>query len=276
MKELNFKRMAPDMSFTDKVKLLFADWTLRKETRGEERIITLQEEKSMIDDIRKRNQIDDYNRLIDLYNMSNFLVLDIQTAMLSFKLSIEKAHGLALAIILHGQSIDQLESLFFTISTNANASLKDLEEKIKTNTWHGLLSLFQPQDEDETLDTREPNHHIQMLFEKVVMANKVLRKKLYSLEYIVEKAQIDFLGKEHQELIAEVQEQIKYVEDLDGFLSILTIYKKHYDLGLIQKENLTHPIFIELILDHKKALQLTDQERSEAEAEIDQYIDEHN
>lgn len=264
------------MSFTDKVKLLFADWNLRKETHGEQNLITLQEEKAITEDMRKRHEIDQYNQLIDLYNMSNFLMIDIQTAILCLKLSIEKAHGLALAIILHGQSIDQLESLFFTISSSERTSRRDLEETIKTNTWHGLLSLFQPHDEEKALDTREPNHHIQMLFEKLVRSNKVLRKKLYSLEYIVEKAQIDFLNKDHQELIVESKEQLKYVEDLDGFLSILTVYKKHYELGLIQKENFAHPIFLELIVDHKNVLPLTDQEKNEVELEIDQYIADHN
>ncbi|MCX6734513.1 MAG: hypothetical protein NTZ25_01220 [Candidatus Peregrinibacteria bacterium] len=276
MKDFNFKKMAPDMSFQDKVKLLFADWNLRKGTHGKERLITLQEEKAMIDDIQKKNQIDAYNRLVDLYNMSNFLVLDIQTSILSLKLSMEKIRAQALAIVLHGQSIDQLETLIFTISDSQTKSIKELEKKIKTNTWNGLLSLFQPQDGPESLETREPNHNIQMLFERLVKSTKALLRNLYSSAYIIEKSQIDFLRMEQQELILEAKEQIRYVEELDGLLGILTIYKKHYELGLMRKENFTRPIFLEMMLDYKKVFQLTDEEKSEVEAEIDKYIDEHN
>lgn len=264
------------MSFQDKVKLLFADWNLRKGTHGKERLITLQEEKAMIDDIQKKNQIDAYNRLVDLYNMSNFLVLDIQTSILSLKLSMEKIRAQALAIVLHGQSIDQLETLIFTISDSQTKSIKELEKKIKTNTWNGLLSLFQPQDGPESLETREPNHNIQMLFERLVKSTKALLRNLYSSAYIIEKSQIDFLRMEQQELILEAKEQIRYVEELDGLLGILTIYKKHYELGLMRKENFTRPIFLEMMLDYKKVFQLTDEEKSEVEAEIDKYIDEHN
>jgi hypothetical protein len=275
MKDLNFKRMASDMSLKDKAKIIFASWNHEKESENKERLITVQEEEAMIRDIRKKDQIDEYNRLIDLYNMSIFAVFGISAASLQLKLAITKTQTLALAMFLHGETNDQLETLLCIVCEADRKSLIE-EKKLKINTFNELLDYFQPEDELQSLNTREPNHHIQMIFERLVQTYKVLRQKLCGLDYILGKAEMDFLGEVHKAVLQEAQEQLKYVEDLDGLLNILTIYKKALELDLMRKDNFHKPSFLELLQDHKKVLQLSDKEKGEAEEEIEKYIAAHN
>ncbi len=272
MKDLNFKKMATDMSFHDKAKIIFADWNHRRETHGKERIISVQEEDAMVEDIRKNNQIGQLNLLTDLYNMSNMLALDMQGEILGLRLAKMNVHWLVLAIHLNGRANNRIEELLSMVCARDTKKIRDLKEKMKKNYFEDSLSFLH----DDQAKVSEPNLRLQEFLKSLIVAHKTLRKLLYSLDYLLDKAGIDFLSKEAKALSQEAQNEIKYVEDLEGLLHVVIVYKKYLDLGLMQKDNFHFPIVLELIKDHKKVLELTDEEKQEEKRQIDQYISRQN
>ena len=265
------------MRFHDKAQSIFADWNLRKETEGKESVISVQEEEAMVEDMRKKKQIKQFNQLISFYNMSNMLAIDIQGGIVSLKLAIANVHWFVFAIYLNGQSHDQIEELLSLMNARNIKKIEDLKGKIKKTKFDGFLSLLNNKDDElEENGLNEPNLHLQAFFENLIRTNKGLRKTLHMLDYILNKAGIDFLSKEAKELMQEAEEQIRYVEDLEGFLSVLKVYRKYLELGLIRKDNLHKPSFLELILGHKKALELTNEEKEESEEQLNRYIAKQN
>jgi len=280
MKTLNIKKMVKDMSFKDKAKILIANENHKYDSQYKDHLITSGEEDIIVKECREKGQITELNRLIRLFNLTTLAIGDVMTASLQLELTITRVNMYVYSIYIYGQIKDSFDRISSSIKSKKNKEITEvahiLEEQAKE--YSDKYSFFYPSEDKIDLDdsaekekcfkVREPDKLLQKLFVKVLNAYKHLKKTLYIIEFLSIKGDMNFVSKKDEMFLEKAKELLKIVEDLDEFLCILKVYQVFVEEGLIKDKDYVEPCFIDLLVDYKKALELTDEERLEMEEKV--------
>lgn len=304
-KKLDIKKLAKDMSLQDKAKILFADRNKRAETSGLEKLLTPEEEDAIIKDAREHNQIDEINRLDELYKIANLLLLDIQTQYLNFAIAETKVVGFLGTIASTTLTDDIINKLVYDLvkdEKKREKTLKELKEKYFYNKGvFGHFGIFTPAFSDDP-KKRVPNIHLQRTIIEAVERIKKFKEVRYQLDYVVDEvAGIDFLSDKQREDLKEYEKKLKNFTLLDNEFKILQIYKDFAEKKLFRTEvkepseikefikketrktGLEHftagdllKMFLEAVKDINKAVELTAEDKKKAREQIDGILNRRN
>jgi len=290
---LNIKTLAKGMRVEDKAKLLFADRNKRGETSGKEGLLTPDEEKAIIDDAQDLHQITELNRLNKLFNMSSFLMLDIQTAYLHFKLAEGRLLNMLTGMILVGEGSDALGNAIYDLSSNGysqeqledekfqvevDKKAEEFRKKYKRNGLTEIYDYFDPSVGDGSyFDTKtevlsQPNPLLQRAFMMVIQEIKKFRKQIYNIEYIETKARIDLLSERDKRTLESFTNEIDDFVNLKDHLGLIKMFADFADKGMLKRDGLSEPKFLEAIKNMSKATRLSKKAKIKAESEIEEVI----
>lgn len=292
-KNLNIKTLAKGMRVEDKAKLLFADRNKRAETKGKEGLLTPDEEKALVEDAQNLHQINELNKLNRLYNTASFLILDIQTAYLNFKLAEGKLLTILTGMILVGEANDTLENVMCELTTQgySKEQLEDKQfqdevenkaqeylKKYRSNGLTKIYDYFEPglrnsnyfSTKSEMLS--EPNLILQKIFMSVIAEVRRFKKQVYYCDYVEAKAKIPLLSERDRYTVESFTQDVNSFVNLDGHLSLIQMYADFADKGMLKSEGLTEPKFIETIKNMNKATRLGRKARTRAEIELEEVI----
>lgn len=279
------------MRVEDKARLIFADRNKRGDTNGREGLLTPDEEKALIEDAQELRQISELNRLNRLYNISVFMMLDIQTAYLNFRLAEGRLLTILTAMILVGEGSDAFNWVIYDFVTQGykNGQLEDekIQEEIdkktrelrkKYKTTDGLSKIydyFEPSLRDSSYFSTDddvmsqPNPLLQKALMQVVREIKAFNKQLYQREYVEAKAGMEFTSEKDKTKIDIFTNEMNELTNLEGCWGLIRMYAEFADKRLIRTKNLAEPKFLKTVKDMEKATRLTEKEKVTAQEEVD-------
>lgn len=270
------KTMVQNMSFQQRAKLLFADRNLQGDSKGKDRLLGVLEEQLIIDECQRKGEINELNRLNDIFNLISLAVVDVHIATTILDHKMERICMTGMSIFLQSRWSDITDELLWDISTKDKKIADKAEKLIKKKLGEAIpkmFSMFSPREDDEGGEIDEPNIYIQKMFLSALKAFHDLKRCLYYLEYLKEKAGgMDLISEKDKATLAQADNELGDFEELDGFLKILNIYKIYLDEELINAQNLKHPDFAKLLIDFEESLKLTDEDKKEARNFIDQKL----
>jgi hypothetical protein len=274
--KLDLKKLSKEMSLKDKAKILFADHNKRVETAGMERLLTPQEEKAIVEDARTKNQVGELNRLTELFNLSGLILLDVQTAYLQFLLKRSHLEQVITGIMITNEVDDTLNSLFYDLKTlevsldgEKEKSYLELKNKYLNSKIYSQYGYFTIDPETKR---RQPNKLLQIAFMRLVERVRDFRRMIYTLNYIIQLAEIDFLADEKKKSLTDFETEVDDFYNLEGLLNVLRSYRNFADKNLMETGNLKEPGFIEAIRDPEKASELTDDDKAKAEEQVHEIL----
>jgi len=259
-KNLNIKPLVKGMRVEDKAKLLFADRNKRADTGGKEGLLTPDEEKALIGDAQDLHQINELNRLNRFFNISAFMILDIQTAYLNFRLAESRLLTVLTGLILVGEANDAFNWVIYDLASQdyneaqmddkkfqkeVDEKAKELRKKYKGRELSKIYDYFEPTLRgDSYFSTQtdiksEPNPLLQKAYMQVVNEVKVFNRQIYQREYVEAKAGMELMS----------------------------------DNDKIKIDSYT---FLKTIRGIEKATRLKDKEKADAEEEIEKAINKQN
>lgn len=288
MKNLNIKTLSKGMRVEDKAKLLFSNRNKMAETEGKERLLTADEEEAIIKDAQSLNQITELNRLNRLYNLATYILLDIQTAYLHFKIVEQKLIAVITGITLTGELHDSIDHLIYETVSKEFEDGKEVDEKASElrkkhmhKTLSSLYDYFEPAHRDKSYFTTdddsnsEPNRLLQQTVMQAVDGVKKFKTQVYTYKRVEKKAGIELLGDRERKMIKEFRDEMDTFIKLEDFYSIISIYPEFAEKGLLRTSNLHEPKFIASISDMKKATRLSKKHKKKLEKELDELIIKH-
>jgi len=295
-RNLNIKTLARGMRVEDKAKLLFADRNKKAETQGKERLLAPDEEEALIRDAQDLHQINELNRLNKLFNMATFMMLDIQTAYLHFKLAEGRLLTILTGMILVGEASDSLGQAIYDLSTEGysdeqledkkfqeevDKKAEEFNKKYKKTGLTKIYDYFEPSLREGYFSTKsgklsQPNPHMQKAFMMVVAEIKRFRKQIYSSEYVEASAKIPLLSDKDRETIKNFTEEVESFMNLEGHLGLIQMYADFAAKGMLRSDNLSEPKFLMAVKNMEKATRLGKQTKASAEADIEDVLQKHN
>lgn len=290
-KQLNIKGLAKGMRVEDKAMLIFADRNKRGETSGREGLLTPDEEKALIEDAQDLHQINELNRLNRLYNFSVFMMLDIQTAYLNFRLAEGRLLTILTAMILVGEGSDAFNWAIYDLASQGykdgeledkklqeeiDKKAKELRKKYKaTDGLSKIYDYFEPSLRDSGYFSTgddvmsQPNPLLQQALMQVVAEIKAFNKQIYQREYVEVKAGMGLMSERDKTKIDSYSNEINEFTSLEGCWGLIRMYPEFADKRLIRTEDLAEPKFLETVKDMGKATKLSEKEKEKAQLEID-------
>lgn len=278
------------MRVEDKAKLLFADRNKRAETKGKEGLLTPDEEKALIEDAQDLHQITELNRLNKLFNIASFLVLDIQTAYLHFRLVEGRLLTIITGMILVGEADDVLGHALYDLASQGYSKEQLEDNKIqdevdqKAESYRkkykkdGLTKLYSHfelplvEDATKTEMLSQPSPILQRAFMMVIAEIRRFRKQVYTIEYVVAKAGIELLSETEKQTIENLSEEINKFVNLEGHLGLIQMFVDFVDNGMLSGTNLNEHKFIDSVRDMQKATRLRNKAKRNAKEEIEKVI----
>ncbi|MBT4937042.1 hypothetical protein HON22_03920 [Candidatus Peregrinibacteria bacterium] len=267
MKKLNLTKMYKEMDSKDKARILFAHNNLVFSSKGQEKLLTTAEEREIIIDAQNKGQVDELNRLTQIYNLCNFIVINIETLILNLELSIESINKYVLYVYKQDEMHDKLRG-FLHMARNEDSKtnstlIKEFEKEIKNiNREPSFFQPFKPQSKDKK---RVPNVRLQEMFVYVFKAYKKLMQALYSVDFLNKQNDFDFISDKDKEVIDKAKKASEEFSQLDGCLVILKLYQRYAEYKLIKKEAIEEAEFSDLVFNFNTTIELTDEEKSEME-----------
>lgn len=292
-KNLNIKPLVKGMRVEDKAKLIFADRNKRSETSGREGLLTPDEEKALVEDAQNLHQINELNRLNRLFNISAFVMLDIQTAYLNFRLAEGRLLNVLTGLILVGEANDAFDWVIYDLVSQeykgeqlddkkfqkeVDEKARELRKKYKGRELSKIYDYFEPTlrgdsyFSTQTNTTSEPNPLLQKTFMQTVGEIKAFNRQIYQHEYIETKAGMELMSDRDKIKITSFANEISEFVSLDGHLALIKMYAEFAGKCLLRTKNLTEPEFLKTIRDMGKATRLKDKEKEEAENEIENAV----
>jgi len=277
MTNFDLKKLAKGMNLRDKMKLLFEDSNKQAETNGKEFILTPQERDSIIADARRNDQIRELRKVNELYYLSNLIVIDLDIVYLTLLLSITSLEKQLMGIMLKGATEDIVHEMIYDMTKGNNDKTKNYEEKSEELRKKYKIDdvLFKGFDffelSSETENNLFPNTHLESLFMQAFKHAKKIKKKLFEIEYVLQKSPIDFSPKYNKDLITNSKELLNLFINLDQTLRPFRIYKD-YGKAFIDLAKLKDPLFLDTVNNLPNKIELTDPEKKELMDDIDKHI----
>jgi len=284
------------MRVEDKAKLLFADRNKKAETQGKERLLTPDEEEALIKDAQDLHQISELNRLNKLFNMASFIMLDIQTAYLHFRLAEGRLLTMLTGMILVGEASDALSQAIYQLSTDGyteeqledkkyqkevDKKAEEYNKKYKKNGLTKIYDYFEPSLREGYFSTKtgmlsQPNPLMQRAFMMVIAEVKRFKKQVYSSQYVETKARIPLLSDKDRETIRNFTEEVNNFVNLDSYLGLIQMYADFADKGMLRSDNLSEPKFLTAVKNMKKATKLGKKARVIVEVDIEEAMNKYH
>ena len=279
MTTLNLQKLSKGMNLNDKMKLLFEDTNHTAESQGNETLLTPQERDSIIEDARRNGELREIRRVNELYILSNYIAIDIELSQFSLLLSLSYLEKILMGIILKGAADEMIGEILYDLAKKDEISgeetidkkMEELRMKYKVDS-----VLFKGFDffnalNEENQEKVEPNNKIQQAFMVSFRHAKILKKKLFDMEYVLKKSPIDFLPKRNKEIIQQSEELLTLFINLDSTLKSLRIYRDFGD-KIIGEVQITDPEFLTTIKNIGKTLELSDQDKEQLQIQIDKHL----
>ena len=237
--------MSKNMSFRERAKILFTAHNVKIDSEGKEILLSSAEEDLIVSDMQSDRQIDALNRVTELYNMALLAMGDVQMSTVQYKLKSAYIDILVLTIRAFGDREEDLE----------------LSKKMRD-----VCDLIEPSDAKR--GEGEPNIVMQSLWIQLLWAVKKIKKVLYSVEYINELAEMDLVGDSDRPLMDKAKECLEEFKELRGLLSILKLFRMYRESKIVRSKNYHEPEFIDLLDDHVKVMELTEEDRVEVRNKV--------
>jgi len=277
MTNFDLKKLAKGMNLNDKMKLLFEDSNKQAETNGKESILTPQERDSIITDARRNDQIREIRRVNELYYLSNLIVIDLDVTYLTLLLAITSLEKQLMGIMLKGATEDIINEMIYDVVRENDDKTKNIEEKSE-----GLRRKYKIDDvlfkgfdffelSNEGENNPLPNNRLELLFMQTFEHARKLKKKIFEIEYVIQKSPIDFSPEYNKNLINDCKELLNSFINLDQTLRPFRIYKD-YGKAFINLAKLKDPLFLNTVGDLPNKIELTDIEKQELKDDIDKHI----
>ena len=279
MTTLNLQKLSKGMNLNDKMKLLFEDTNHTAVSQDNESLLTPQERDSIIEDARRNGELREIRRVNELYILSNYIAIDIELSQFSLLLSLSYLEKILMGIILKGAADEMIGEILYDLAKKDEISgektidkkMDELRMKYKVDS-----ILFKGFDffnalNEENQEKVEPNNKIQQAFMVSFRHAKILKKKLFDMEYVLKKSPIDFLPKRNKEIIQQSEELLTLFINLDSTLKSLRIYRDFGD-KIIGEVQITDPEFLTTIKNIGKTLELSDQDKEQLQIQIDKHL----
>ena len=276
---LNLQKLSKGMNLNDKMKLLFEDTNHTAVSQDNESLLTPQERDSIIEDARRNGELREIRRVNELYILSNYIAIDIELSQFSLLLSLSYLEKILMGIILKGAADEMISEILYDLAKKDEISgektidkkMDELRMKYKVDS-----ILFKGFDffnalNEENQEKVEPNNKIQQAFMVSFRHAKILKKKLFDMEYVLKKSPIDFLPKRNKEIIQQSEELLTLFINLDSTLKSLRIYRDFGD-KIIGEVQITDPEFLTTIKNIGKTLELSDQDKEQLQIQIDKHL----
>ena len=272
MKKLNLKKMIKEMSFIDKAKLIIGDYKKQDASKGKERLLTSEEVDAIVKDCQDKDQIPSLNRLITLYNLCLFNVMDIQNATLLLESKTYLIQMVTIGAYYNESKKELLDEVLFMVEGKTDKTSKAvrnfLEDELSQKDKFKDIGFFNYLTLEEKMSDRQPNLLIQALYMRAYEAYVHLSETIYMNSYIQEQAKIDLLGELQIKILEEGIKQKAEFEGFKGFLKVIDIYKNLSEEGLIKQSDYEEPEFLELINNKEEMLILTEEQKSAAREKV--------
>ncbi len=267
-KKFNFKKMFKGMTLVDQANLLFADANLRSETADEEFVLTSGEKKTIVEECAKKKQLAELNRFNQYYNLLHKLLSDLRARTQELELMLSRLDTVVLGAYFREHSQD----LFCKSSGDEKCDAHIVQGFKDIYSW--FTPAEDPDEEDfekyiECFRTREPNHYIQHSFANAVMACRRLKQVLFMIDWFEERSQgVKYFSELDMTYVHAAEDAIKAFEQEQGFLGAIRMYRDAHEACLIKKSGLEVPVFELFLVTPEIALELTEEEKEEAEQVI--------
>lgn len=272
MGSLNLTTLSNGMNIVDKMKLLFEDFNA--EAEGSQLVLTPKEREAIINDARKRGELHVIRKTNRLYMLSNYACIEIDRCQLLLLLALADLDKILMGVALKGGIEEIIGQIIYDLAKKESTKEEILDQKIKDieerysidSVIYKGFELFSSDDQDPS--TNHPNDRIQEGFKRAVKHAKNLMLKLFELEYILSKTQIDFMPKMNKELITQCKELIDSFVNLNDTLRTLRIYRDHGD-ELTGKLQISDAEFLTVIKDINFGIQPSEAEKIKVKSDID-------
>jgi hypothetical protein len=263
---LDLKKLTDGMLFKDKAQLLISDHLIRCDSKDRKRLLTYAERDAIEKSILKCREGKMLDRILDIYNLTLWLMIDLRAAFLRFQAEEKTFSGVLISVILAGELTDAFAELEFELANGKDNAekirIRKIIEEVRTkNNEHKLFGHFSP-----TLDCDDakPNAYIQVTFLNLSDAIKHYKKVEYKMRYSLEYAGIELLGEDMRNEIDRYNSQIE--ECISSSLeSTADLYKLFWKDEFLKTGDILNKKFCAAIHDIHGFLQLNDTEREGVE-----------
>jgi hypothetical protein len=265
MKNLDLKQLSKGMHIHDKLRLLFADLNKQSETEGKEIILTTQEKDAILNDARTRGEYREIRRVMEFFKTCTFMVIDLEISQLAALLAIATLEKILMGIMLKGATEEIIDRMIYDWSGGKAEVIGELKSKYKIN--HVLMKGF-----DYFISSSESNKELEEYFILTHHHISKLRRKLFEIDFVINKSPVNFLSRYNQNIIEESNSLVQLFINLDAPLKPLKIYK---DFGYALTDNFTfrETEFHKLIENISESTDLSDEEKQNLMLRIDSDLD---
>lgn len=234
MKKLNIKAMAKDMSFDDRAKLIFANCIKKGETQGRDFVLENGEEEALVDACQRDGRISDLNRLVVLYNLTIFVMADIELSRLQLELIVSRVETFLFSLSARRRRDSKKDGIFLFVKGG------------------GFV----------------PNELLQAVFVRAFEAAKDVQRACLLLDYVMSLAEIDLLGEEDLSSVARTKEVLKNFFELEGVIGVMKIFRDMVQSGIVKRADYKEEPIYDFLNGKMEAVELSEAEREFAKNRI--------
>ena len=293
--QFDLKKLTKDMSFMDKMKLLLEDINVYAESLGEKTLLTPAEKQAFYDEIRKNDQISEYNRIYGIYKVVNLMAIDVIINSQALTITVLELSNYLTSGIIKGVLEDTIDEIIYDLASDGY-SQEDKEKqetqnkidkkrdeliakyRVNSSKFIQQFDYFIPSLEHKSYfstelknEVLEVNPKIQKLFMEAVSGAKRLNEAIYEVEYSLSLVGFNCLSDRQQRDFQIKKDILAVFINLDSPLRLLRIYRDNP----FKKVNITckaETLFFETIKNIKTKIDLTDAEIQEAKKTVDKAI----
>lgn len=261
------------MPFKDKAQLLISDHLIRCDSKDEKWLLLFDEKDSIEKSILKDKQHKMMDRIIDLYNATLWLMIDLRFAFLKFHAEEKTFCGVLISVMLAGKIDDALieleDKLIDGKYGDEKKKITSAIDAVRANDCvRKMFSRFSPA---LSSDNPAPNPYVQTTFMHLVDEIRGYRKNEYIIQLAVEIAGIELLSEDTK---TEIKECDSHIEGcISSYLeNTANLYKLFWQDGLLDTENLSNKRFYTAIQNLREFIEMNDGAKKEAEEELTELL----
>lgn len=269
------------MSFLNKAKILFADRNLQYDSQRKEQLLSPEEEKAIITEMKNKGELKELNRLNIFLNISGLIMAEARTCAVSLELALSNINTHVIAERLYKKSEENLERYkYLTSKKNKEGRLSDeLEQELEEETidiWQREVYSYTIYSDNSNNQKKkqlpEPHPRLQRRLADAFRWYKNLKKIVYMTSYLEKKGEMKFLSAIENLDLEGYKKQIEDFEHQNGALKILRSHKALIKAGYYRRSGFSDSTFEPLLSGN--SLLLTEEDMEDARNTIERSL--HN
>lgn len=255
--DLNVKQLAKNMHVHDKVRMLIADVEEKIKTDGKG-LLSESEKDAIVDDAHKKHELNELNRIYNLYVLAGGLHMDAYSRLQVLMLQFATLERILLMIGVSGLGRDAVDRILHDLAPDKDR--KKLYKEYESDM--AILNKY------TLIQGNRPHPELAEAISNLIEFVKIVQRTLYQVKYVQSKTEVKIIMDDHQEIYDNCEDLIQSIIGFDGSLRLLRVLRDYDVLDDFDESK----ELLDMVRNIEDKIALSEQDKQDAEAKIEKYL----